>query len=271
MRSSLVATPRGANLSHLSTSGKFINASQLRSRTVNRQLAPSVRASVVVTDEKSGVEFNFVQKFWIDETPFRCLGAGLRVKKILFLPVQLYSIALYVEADKATNELNIRDRGGFFENDDDYCCAIVDGAFNKVLTLEMLRDIEGEQFTDALNKYLVPRMQLTGEMSKLEEFAKFFNSRKLTKGTRVNLLWNIAVKKTECEISVVIADPPASGSKPVSPDSLSPQLSVQSPSFSRALFETFLGESSVVPDVRSTWVEGVKKLLESENTTRATR
>lgn len=45
----------------------------------------------------------------------------------------MYSVALYVEAEKCAKELGIRYRGGFFESDDDYCQAIVDGAFNKTL------------------------------------------------------------------------------------------------------------------------------------------
>jgi hypothetical protein len=46
---------------------------------------------------------------------------------------QVYSVALYVEAVKAAKELGVRSRGGFFESDADYCQAIVDGAFAKVL------------------------------------------------------------------------------------------------------------------------------------------
>jgi hypothetical protein len=45
---------------------------------------------------------------------------------------------LYVEGDLAAKELGIRYRGGFFENDDDYCSALVDGAFEKVLVVSAL-------------------------------------------------------------------------------------------------------------------------------------
>lgn len=46
---------------------------------------------------------------------------------------QVYSVGLYVEAEKAAKELGIRYRGGFFEADADYCQAVLDGAFSKVL------------------------------------------------------------------------------------------------------------------------------------------
>lgn len=49
--------------------------------------------------------------------------------------LQLYSVALYVEGELAAKELGIRYRGGFFETDGDYCSAIVDGAFEKVLVV----------------------------------------------------------------------------------------------------------------------------------------
>lgn len=48
---------------------------------------------------------------------------------------QVYAVALYVEGELAAKELGIRDRGGFFENDDDFCSALTDGAFNKTLVV----------------------------------------------------------------------------------------------------------------------------------------
>jgi len=68
-----------------------------------------------------------------------------------------------VEADKCAHELGVRSRGGFFETDEDFCTGLMDGAFHKVLIIRLLRDVDGQQFADALNKYLVPRMTLAGE------------------------------------------------------------------------------------------------------------
>jgi hypothetical protein len=50
----------------------------------------------------------------------------------------VYAVALYVEGEPAAKELGIRARGGFFESDDDFCAAIVDGAFNKALVVRGL-------------------------------------------------------------------------------------------------------------------------------------
>lgn len=49
----------------------------------------------------------------------------------------MYAVALYVEAELAAKELGIRYRGGFFESDDDYCSALVDGAFSKTLVVSL--------------------------------------------------------------------------------------------------------------------------------------
>lgn len=42
------------------------------------------------------------------------------------------------QADRCAKELGVRERGGFFEKDGDFCDAIVDGAFNKVLLVGCL-------------------------------------------------------------------------------------------------------------------------------------
>lgn len=120
----------------------------------------------------------------------RCLGANHRVKKIAFIGVKVYAIALYVEAELAARELGVRDRGGFFETDDDFCTALVDGAFIKCLDIQLVRDVEGQQFVDALEP-LRPRMSLSGDMGSFEKFQEFFVSKKLTKGTVVKLVYRV--------------------------------------------------------------------------------
>lgn len=63
-------------------------------------------------------------------------STACEIRLCCFLPChQVYAVALYVEAELCAKELGIRYRGGFFENDDDFCSAIVDGAFNKNLVV----------------------------------------------------------------------------------------------------------------------------------------
>jgi hypothetical protein len=189
------------------------------------------------------------------------MGAGVRTKKIAFLGVKVYAIALFVEAAKAAHEMGVRGRGGFFENDDDYCSALTDGGFIKCLQIELVRDVEGAQFVEALNEALTPRMSLTGELSVLKEFQTFFQEKKLTKGTNIVLMY-----RTDATLDVVVrSERPADWSNMVG------DLSIGSPSLCRALFEVFLGEKSVIPDARKEFANGARALLESDKVRRDTR
>ena len=189
------------------------------------------------------------------------MGASVRSKKIAFIGVKVYAIALYVEAEKAAHELGIRDRGGFFETDDDYCSALVDGGFIKTLQIELVRDVEGAAFVEALNEALRPRMSLTGELSLLEQFKSFFEDKKLTKGTNIVLMY-----RTDGTLDVAVKAQRPEGWSAVNSD-----LSISSPSMCRALFEVFLGEKSVIPDAKKEWANGAKALLDSEKVRRDTR
>lgn len=191
----------------------------------------------------------------------RAMGAAVRTKKIAFLGVKVYAVALYVEAEKAAHEMGVRNRGGFFENDGDFCSALVDGGFIKSLQIELVRDVEGATFVEAFNEALRPRMSLTGELSTLESFKTFFEDKKLTKGTNIVLMY-----RTDATLDVAVrAQRPADWTNMVA------DLSIASPSLCRALFEVFLGENSVVPDARKEWANGARALLESDNVRRDTR
>jgi hypothetical protein len=65
----------------------------------------------------------------------RCLGAGTRVKKVLFFNAKVYSLTIYVDGGRCAKELGIRSRGGFFQSDDDFSEALLDGAFDKALVV----------------------------------------------------------------------------------------------------------------------------------------
>lgn len=230
---------------------------------MQRSRRVAAAAKMMVKDTESGVEFPLGQKFW-EGAECRCLGATTRSKQILVIKAQLYSVALYVEGELAAKELGIRYRGGFFETDDDYCSALTDGAFEKVLVFKMLRDIEGQQFSDAVRDKLGPRVAIMGETPSLDTFCGFFTGVKLTKGTQVMCLWT---KKGALE--VVVLDEAAAASSQL--ERIAPKDVLQSQGFSRALFELFLGEASIVPAARPVWAAGARELLESEIVKRDSR
>ena len=50
-----------------------------------------------------------------------------------------------------------------------------------------------------------------------------------------------------------------------------PDLRIDSPGMCRALFEVYLGGSTVVPEAKATWAKGARQLLDSEEVRRASR
>lgn len=208
------------------------------------------------------MEFPEVNTFWIGSGKFRSLGAGVRAKKFAFVPVKVYAVTLYVEADKASRELGIRSRGGFFSESsvDDYAIALNDGAFAKVLQIQLVRKVDGSQFYQALDEALAPRMRITGDTTTLARFGEFFQSKQLDKGTTLVMLW-----RTEGSLELYVAQPGIHSFAKVSPE-----LRIDSSNLCRALFEVYLGENSIVPDAKAAWAQGAKALLASDATNRGT-
>ncbi len=192
----------------------------------------------------------------------------MRSKKVAILNVKVYAVALYVEAEKAARELGVRSRGGFFEGDadGDYCAALADGAFAKALRIDLVRDVEGATFYDALEAAMGARVRLVGEGASLAAFSDFFGGRKLTKGTAIMMLW-----RPDGRVEVATcADGAGRGVAAfAAPDA--PELAVNAPGLGRALFETYLGEASVVPAGRAAWAQGARALLATEEVKRDTR
>lgn len=215
--------------------------------------------AATVKDQATGVEFPLATQLWDGET-CRCLGAGARTKKVAFVGVKVYAAALYVEAEKAAHELGVRSRGGFFDTDDDYAQALADGAFVKMLQVQLVRKIDGETFFGAIEEALTPRLSVTGEMATLGKFKKFFEGKSLEKGTNILLLW-----RTQGVLDVL------STASQQDFSTAKPDLQIESPGLCRALFEVYLGQNTVVPEAKASWVAGAKALLDSEEVRRNTR
>ncbi|PRW61098.1 chalcone isomerase [Chlorella sorokiniana] len=250
------ALPRGA--AAFLGSSAALTASMQR-RPMQRAVPLAATASLTYREAASGIEFPLVQRLWLGEE-MRCVGAGCRSKKIAFIGVKVYAVALYVEAEKMARELGVRNRGGFFEGDDDFCQALVDGGCVKALQLQLCRDVEGAQFVEALEEALAPRMRLMGDTKSLDAFKSFFLDKKLAKDTNVILMYrtdgalDVALRPGRVDWSTIVAD-----------------LSVPSPGLCRGLFEIYMGSESVVPDARKEWAAGARKLLESDDIRRQTR
>jgi hypothetical protein len=71
------------------------------------------------------------------------------------------------------------------------------------------------------------------------------------------------------DLQVVVLDEAAAASTQL--EKVAPKDILKSPGFSRALFELFMGEASIVPGARACWAAGAKELLESDIVKRDTR
>jgi len=228
-------------------------------------------AMLNTTDDSSGTEYPMVTRLWAGEE-YRSLGAGsLSTSWLFFFSSSVYAITAYVEAEKAAKELGVRYRGGFFETEQDFCDAIMDGAFGKAFQITMLKDGLNEEIATAIEEAIAPRMRLMQQGSVMDEFLGYWRSRAeaMGKGSNVVLFFtqtgtlNMAVK------SAAEGDEEISGN--VNWLSMVPEKAIESPALFRALLEVWLGENGVVPAVKPIFAAGAKALLESENIRRQTR
>ena len=128
-----------------------------------------------------------------------------------------------------------------------------------------MRDVDGPTFVGALEEALAPRLRITGETGALQQFADFFGGRTLAKGSALLMLW---APEGRMEVATV-GDRARSGAAWASPDAA--ELTIPSAGLCRALFEVYLGESSVVPTARAAWAKGARALLATEEVKRDTR
>ena len=94
-------------------------------------------------------------------------------------------MALFVEAAPAKSGLHLSST-----TTDAVCGALVDGSFEKVLQIHMLRDITIKQFQDGLKENLIPNLKKYGGSEHLDTFMNFFEDKSIIKGAEIPLLWS---------------------------------------------------------------------------------
>mmetsp|Transcript_14991 Transcript_14991/g.45250 ORF Transcript_14991/g.45250 Transcript_14991/m.45250 type:complete len:289 (+) Transcript_14991:163-1029(+) len=245
-----------------SSKGSQLRRVQLVPAHKRTRRAMAAQASAATTFEEGGQTFPVVRTYW-DGSGCRALAAGTRTKKIAFVNVKVYAIAVYAEGDLAARELAVRKRGGFFDVDADYAQAIVDGAFIKSLVIKMCRKVDGETFVEAIAEALEPRMRLCGEMDALNKFKDFFlGLDKLEKNTTITMMWT---KNNSLEVLVRADDSNVIYAKE------KPDERFQSSALGRALFDLYLGEKAIIPELISRVAEGCKQLIARDEEKRGTK
>ncbi|CAK0734256.1 hypothetical protein CVIRNUC_000405 [Coccomyxa viridis] len=211
--------------------------------------SPSWWCGQVLTD----ANFPESERLWEGST-FKFLGSGVYYKKILFIRLQVYAAALYVETDTARAELKRLQKEGFFSQgytDDRIMEALILGKFRKVMQIQMLRSASESQFDNEISKDLRPRLERTGDADLLQPFLDYFSGRSFQTGTSLLALWE--------------EDGTLTGGlfPPGFTDFADAKVSIGLPSenFCRALFDMYLGPQSIVPDGRKQYVEDTLELL----------
>ncbi|GHP02855.1 hypothetical protein PPROV_000161000 [Pycnococcus provasolii] len=176
-----------------------------------------------VKEPSTGVEFDGTVE------GLKCVGAGVRVKKIGPVRVKVYAVALYVDANgaKAANDA---------EN-------LMTGSYERKVVVKLVRNVKADTFWGALADALRPRMgakafEGSEASKKLKDF--FHEAGKLENGSAVTLHW-----KKPSELCVG-----ANGKK----------VSIASKELATALFDVYLGKDPVSPPALKSFKEGIQKL-----------
>ena len=72
---------------------------------------------------------------------------------------------------------------------------------------KLLRDITGQQFAEAIDEALGPRLKLCGAEAALQQFTGFFKGRQLPKDTSIAFLWPLPAPGKEATLSGEVVAP----------------------------------------------------------------
>ena len=197
----------------------------------------------------------------------KCLGAGVRQKKIAIINVKVYAVAMYADAEQCASALEGGD-------------GLLDGKFHKALLVQLVRNVDGKTFWEALDEALVPRIReiatnmATAEdaqgnfmatvaeaaevaeeaaMAGMDELRDLFGGSNLKKDSRVLINWKpgndsattVTGFEGKLEIGVVGADA---------------TVELTSMELARALFDVYLGDAPVSPDAKAAFEAGAAAL-----------
>ena len=118
------------------------------------------------------------------------------------------------------------------------------------------------QFADALEKALKDRMRVAHDLDSLDKFKQLFDGLALSKGKNVTMVWRPAGSAGEDSLDVAVTDGPWTPAKGAEPRRI-----VSSP-LCRSLFEAFVGDAAVVPEVRAAAARGLADMVEDDRSER---
>lgn len=182
------------------------------------------------------------------------LGAGVRVKKIAFLSVNVYALGFYISPTAAFDLAAWKGKSAS-DLGNDFFSALANAKAEKAVEIVLARDVEGEQFWGALNEVLVPRLKSLGAGGPGDEalarFGDALKNRALKKNTAIFLTWS-PPSTLEVSVSEDATTLKAPSSSVASIDSL-PLVT--------AIFDVYLGSDPASPPAKQSIAEGFLKQL----------
>lgn len=126
-------------------------------------------------EETTGTEFEAVIQ---NESKNICVGTGLRTKRVLFMDVQVYAAAFYLD-EKSLAELK--------NHKGDLAKELAEGKYARIVTMTFLRDVSAEKLKEGFLEGLKDTMPNPSQNSK-EELDAFLKTMKdVKKGSKITI------------------------------------------------------------------------------------
>ncbi len=149
----------------------------------------------MVKEPESGIELPVTLNVLEEMEGHTLTGVAIREKTIF--QVDVYALGHYVRTEDARTELAAWKGKKVSEliDDDAFRAKLLTPGFARTLRLHMARDVDSEDFNDAFEESLEPRMEkliedeVAGEMGDIAKLKELFSIDELTEGTKLDFTW----------------------------------------------------------------------------------
>ncbi|KAH9619734.1 hypothetical protein KSS87_019615 [Heliosperma pusillum] len=184
-------------------------------------------------------------------TSLSLLGSGYREKVFAIIGVKVYAAGLYVNPAMLNDLSSSKGKSvAEIEQDSSLFQSIYQSSLENSLRIELVRDVDGKTFWDALDEAVSPRVAAPTSVdeSALSTFRSIFQGRSLKKGTLILLTW---LEPSKMLVSVSTAGVAAEV-----------DATINSLNVTRALFDVFFGDSPVSPTLKTSVATELAKTLQ---------
>ncbi|XP_077252424.1 chalcone-flavanone isomerase family protein [Tasmannia lanceolata] len=215
---------------------------------------PIVKASVgsaeFVVEPGTKVKFPSVVSVPGCSNSLVLLGTGYREKVFAIIGVKVYAAGLYVNPSITAqlNDWKGKSAAQILE-DSSLVRTVFEAPSEKSLQIVLVRDVDGKTFWDALNDAISPRIKVPTSVDEfaLSTFCNTFQGRPLKQGTFIFLTW---VEPSKMLVSI---------SSDGFPSNVNAK--IESINVSSSLFNVFLGDAPVSPQLKVSVANGLAMSL----------